>query len=135
MPRILFAALMTIALTATASAAQPAPPVQVSGQTSPWSVSKLIGVTVYNAQDEQVGEIVDLIMNPQARVTTAIVSVGGYLGVGDRLVQIPLEALRFPNYPTTTGSAASVADKKWFPDRAVLGVTKSTLLSMPPFQY
>lgn len=74
-------------------------------------------------------------MDPQARVTTAIVSVGGYLGVGDRLLQIPLEVLRFPNYPTTTGSAASIADKRWFPDRAVLSVTKSTLLSMPPFQY
>jgi sporulation protein YlmC with PRC-barrel domain len=107
----------------------------VSGQTSPWRISKLIGVTVYNAQDEKVGEIVDLIMDPQARITTAIVSVGGYLGVGDRLVQIPLEVLRFPNYPTTTGSAANSGEKKWFPDRAVLGVTKSILLSMPPFQY
>ena len=135
MPRTLFAALMTIALTAPAAAAQPTPPMQVSGQTSPWRVSKVIGVTVYNAQDEKVGQIIDLIMDPQARVTTAIVSVGGYLGAGDRLVQIPLEVLRFPNYPTTTGSAASVADKRWFPDRAVLGVTKSTLLSMPPFRY
>jgi sporulation protein YlmC with PRC-barrel domain len=134
MPRILFAALMTIALTATANAA-PAPPVQVSGQTSLWRISRVLGVTVYNVQDEKVGEIVDLIMDPRARVTTAIVSVGSYLGVGDRLVEIPLEVLRFPNYPTTTGSAANVADQRWFPDRAVLGVTKSTLLSMPPFQY
>ena len=54
-------------------------------------------------------------MDPQARVTTAIVSVGGYLGGGDRLVQFPLEVLRFPNYPSTTGSAVSRRRQAGFP--------------------
>ena len=134
MPRTLFAALVTLALTIPA-AAQSNLPLQVSGQTSPWRISKVIGVTIYNAQNEKIGTIADLIMDPHARVTTAIVSVGGYLGVGERLVQIPLEVLRFPNNPTTTGSGAGSFEKKWFPDKAVLNATKDTLLGMPAFIY
>jgi hypothetical protein len=134
MPRILVAALVTLALAAPA-AAQSNVPLQVSGQTSPWRLSKVIGVTVTNAQNEKIGTIVDLIMDPHARVTTAIVSVGGYLGVGERLVQIPLEVLRFPNNPVTTGSGSASFETKWFPDKAVLNATKDTLLGMPAFAY
>ena len=134
MPRTVFAVLVTLALTLPA-AAQSNVPMQVSGQTSPWRLSKVIGVTVYNAQNEKIGTVADLIMDPHARVTTAIVSVGGYLGVGERLVQIPLEVLRFPNHPVTTGSAAGSFEKKWFPDKAVLSTTKDILLGMPAFAY
>ncbi len=137
MPRILFAALMTIALTAPVAAQpnpQPPAPIQVSGQTIPWSLAKLIGTPVYNAQDEQIGKLADLIMDPRARVTSAIISVGGYLGGGDRLVSVPLEVLRFPNMASTTGSAGP-APVRWSPDKAVLAVTKGTLESMPPFHY
>ena len=134
MPRTLFAVLVTLAL-AIPAAAQSNMPLQVSGQTSPWRISKVIGVTGYNAQNEKIGTIADLIMDPHARVTTAIVSLGGYLGVGERLVQIPLEVLRFPNNPVTTGSGTGSFEKKWFPDKAVLNVTKDTLLGMPSFVY
>ena len=134
MARTLFAVLVTLAM-ASPVAAQSNMPLQVSGQTSPWRISKVIGVAVYNAQNEEIGTIADLIMDPQARVTTAIVSIGGYLGVGERLVQIPLEVLRFPNNPVTTGSGAGSFEKKWFPDKAVLNATKDVLLGMPPFMY
>jgi sporulation protein YlmC with PRC-barrel domain len=132
MSRLLFAAAIALVLTAPV-AAQSAMPQQVSGQTSPWRLSKVIGTAVYNAQNEQIGTIADLIMDPQSRVTTAIVSVGGYLGTGDRLVQVPLEVLRFRTEATTTGSAT--AEKSWFPDRAVLAVTKDTLMTMPAVHY
>jgi hypothetical protein len=107
---------------------------QVSGQTNPWSVAKLIGVPVFNAQDDQVGTIADLVMNNHGLVTNVIVSVGDYLGQGVRLVAVPLETIRFPKIPSTTGAAFSV-EQKWHPDRAVLNVTKSTLMQIPPFIY
>jgi sporulation protein YlmC with PRC-barrel domain len=132
MSRLLFAAAIALALTAPA-AAQSNMPHQVSGQTSPWRLSKLIGTAVYNGQNEQIGTISDLLMDPQSRVTTAIISVGGYLGTGDRLVQVPLEVLRFRTEPTTTGSARG--EKRWFPDHAILAVTKDTLMGMPAFRY
>jgi hypothetical protein len=143
MMRPVFAALIALTLATPAvaqaqgsrpqvSAPQVSPP-QVSGQTTPWSVAKVVGVMVYDPRDEAIGKIVDLIMDPHAIVTTAIVSVGEYLGTGDRLVAIPLETIRFPNNVTTTGSLT--AERKWAPDRAVLNTTKDVLLGMPPFNY
>jgi hypothetical protein len=98
----------------------------VSGQTTAWPVSKVIGVPVYNAQKEAIGKISDLLMDPQARVATAILSVGGYLGVGERLVQVPLDMLRFPKDVT----APSI-----YPATAVLNTSKETLAGMPEFKY
>jgi sporulation protein YlmC with PRC-barrel domain len=128
MARALVAALIALTL-ATPAASQS----QVSGQTTAWSASKVIGVTVYNPQNEEIGRIVDLILDPHAVVTSAIVSVGSYLGTSDRLVAIPLETIRFPNSPTTTGSLSP--ERKWAPDRAVLNTTKDILLGLAPFNY
>jgi sporulation protein YlmC with PRC-barrel domain len=137
MSRTLFAALIAAAM-ATPAAAQPnldTPPIQVSGQTSPWRVSKLVGVEVTNAQDQKIGTIDDLIMNPKGQVTSAIISVGGYLGLGDRKVEIPLEVLRFPHEPSTTGAATNMNEQRWYPDHAVLNMTKDALRSMPEFKF
>src|SRR3954451_3709344 len=107
MLRNLYAALLAVTLSVPATA-QPQSPtqLQVSGQTGRWLISKLIGTAVYNAQDEQIGTITDLIMDPQARVTSAIIEVGQYLGSGDRKVQIPLSTLRFPAGTTGSGSTS-----------------------------
>jgi hypothetical protein len=133
MVRPVFAALIALMLATPAVAQSQVPQPQVSGQTTPWSVAKVVGVMVYDPRDEQIGKIVDLIMDPHAVVTTAIVSVGKYLGTGDRLVAIPLETIRFPNTAAMTGSLT--AERKWAPDRAVLNTTKDILLGMPPFNY
>lgn len=80
--------------------------------------SKLIGAPVYNDQDERVGTIDDLIVSLDRKVTYAVVSVGGFLGIGKRLVAIPVEQLR-------TGK-----------DKVVLpGATKEALKALPEFQY
>jgi hypothetical protein len=123
--RALFIALALLALAnptkAQVTIAQP-----IAGQTNDWPVSKVIGVPVYNAQNQAIGQISDLLMDQQARVATAILSVGGYLGVGDRLVQVPLSLIRFPKDP----AAPSV-----YPEKAVLNTTKETLAGMPEFKY
>jgi len=118
--------LVVLALTLPA-AAQGTIPQPISGQTNLWPVTKIIGVTVYNGQNEAIGKIHDLLMDPQARVATAIVSVGGYIGVGDRLVMVPLDTIRFPKDPA--------APKAIYPEKAVLAVTKETLGGMAPFKY
>jgi hypothetical protein len=126
MIRTLLAAVLALSLTGPALAQS-----TVSGQTTPWRISKVIGTPIFNAQDEQIGTIADLYMDPQARVTTVIISVGSYLGSNDRLVAVALETIRFP--ASTTGSATN--QPRSFPDRAVLGVSKATLQSMPAFSY
>ena len=80
--------------------------------------SKLIGAPVYNEQEERIGSIDDLIISPDRSVSFAVVSVGGFLGLGGRLIAIPVEQLR---------------EEK---DRLILpGATKEALAKLPEFQY
>jgi len=56
-------------------------------------VSKLIGRTVYNDQAVSVGTVDDLIMTGDDHIVMAIVSVGGFLGLGSKLVAVPFHQL------------------------------------------
>ena len=56
--------------------------------------TKLLGRHVY-AGDSEVGKITDLLIDREhAAVTAAILSVGGVLGVGDKLVVIPIDQIK-----------------------------------------
>jgi sporulation protein YlmC with PRC-barrel domain len=55
--------------------------------------SKLIGMNVENEQGEKLGEIKDLVINPEkGSVSYAVLSSGGVLGVGEKLLAVPLTA-------------------------------------------
>lgn len=56
--------------------------------------SKIIGATVYNEQNEQVGTISDLFLSRQNQVAMAVVSVGSFLGIGGKLVSIPFDKIQ-----------------------------------------
>jgi hypothetical protein len=125
-----------------------------------WRSSKLIGVNVYNANNESLGEISELLTDSSGKIQAAVIGVGGFLGMGERNVAIPFEKLKFSNEPrssttasntssgarpsgsgtmapsTTTGSASSSSGShQWYPDHAVLNVTKDELKAMPEFKY
>ena len=60
------------------------------------SASKIIGNKVVNREGEQLGNIKDLMMDlDDAQIAYAVLSFGGFLGLGDKLFAIPLEALAF----------------------------------------
>jgi sporulation protein YlmC with PRC-barrel domain len=84
-----------------------------------WSAKKqILGKPVYNDKDEKVGDVDDLIIAPDSSVSYAIIGVGGFLGLGERQVAIPVS--RFKNSE----------------GRIVLpGATKDALQAMPSFQY
>jgi sporulation protein YlmC with PRC-barrel domain len=79
--------------------------------------SKLIGATVKNKAGDSIGEISDLVVSPGANVTTAVVAVGGVLGIGDKKIGVPYKSF-------------SVA-----PDGKTLylDMTADQLKSMPPY--
>ena len=56
--------------------------------------SRIVGSPVYNEHDDGVGTVDDIIVS-EGKPTLAILSVGGFLGVGDRLVEVPFARLRF----------------------------------------
>ena len=59
-----------------------------------YRTSKVVGSTVVNESNETVGTIDDLIVTPNERVPFAVLSVGGFLGIGSKYVVVPYSALK-----------------------------------------
>lgn len=63
---------------------------------SAWRASEVIGTTVKNAADENIGEVQDLVIDfKSGDLLAVIVSSGGFLGVADTLSAVPSSALRY----------------------------------------
>lgn len=140
-PIIVAAALLaTPALAQTTTAPQPGAPAATNQTmnkpaTGQWRASKLIGVDVYNNQNEKIGEIDELIMTSNGQIAGAVIGVGGFLGMGERNVMVPLSQLRFVNEGTSTTGAARDGERRWYPERAVMNTNKDQLTGMPEFKY
>jgi sporulation protein YlmC with PRC-barrel domain len=79
---------------------KPSAPTELTGQRMPggkaplFKASKLIGYSVKNKQGEEVGEIEEVVINSQdGRIAYAVLSFGGFLGMGDKLFAIPWKSL------------------------------------------
>jgi sporulation protein YlmC with PRC-barrel domain len=77
--------------------AQASAPEMTPGQRHDWErshrLSKIIGSDVRTRSGEKIGDIRDLMMDDHGSIKLAIVSTGGFLGVGDRLHAVPWDAL------------------------------------------
>lgn len=82
----------------------------------------IVGLSIINGQNETVGEIHDVLIS-QGTVGGYIVSVGGFLGVGERYVVVP---------PAAVQIAYSENDKKW---SAKMDIVRSALRETTPFKY
>ena len=84
-----------------------------------WSAKKqILGKGVYNDTGDKVGEINDLIVTPTKAVSYAIVGVGGFLGMGEHEIAVPVGKLKQEQ------------------DKIVLhGATKDALKAAPKFEY
>ena len=122
-----------------------------------WRASKMVGLNVYNDKNESVGSINDLLTDKNGKIVAVVIGVGGFLGVGEHLVAVPFEKVKFSSEPvaytgtstapakpggagtTTTGAAttSTTASKPnpWYPDHAVFNATKDELKAMPEFKY
>ena len=67
---------------------------QMPGKTLLLKASKLIGYSVKNKQGEEIGAIEEIVINSQdGRIEYAVLSFGGFLGMGDKLFAIPWKSL------------------------------------------
>jgi sporulation protein YlmC with PRC-barrel domain len=85
---------------------------------SGYRASKVIDKSVVNDANETVGKVDDIIISPDGNGAFAIVSVGGFLGMGNKLVAVPY------------GDIKVSGDKLTLP-----GATKDSLKSLPEFKY
>jgi sporulation protein YlmC with PRC-barrel domain len=90
---------------------------------SQMAVSKLTGTDVRNAAGDNLGDINDVIVDKAGVPTVAVIGVGGFLGIGEKNVGVPFQALQFP---TSTETNMRVAR---------LDVTKEALKAAPTFVY
>jgi sporulation protein YlmC with PRC-barrel domain len=145
---------------ATTAASPPAAATQSSASSTSfhgdWRASKVVGLNVYNEKNENVGSINDLLMDKSGGIKAAVISVGGFLGMGARLVAVPFDKVKFVTEPvaytgmagapnaggarpqnTTTGSTAPQPAKAnpWYPDHAMINGTAEELKAMPEFKY
>lgn len=59
-----------------------------------WRASQLVGATVHNDQGETVGTVNDILVSGDGTIKNAVLSVGGFLGIGNKLVEVPFDQLK-----------------------------------------
>ena len=68
--------------------------VDVTGIADGYRASKLIGTPVRNDNKDAIGKLDDLLVSKNDRVLFAVLSVGGFLGMGDKLVVVPYNSIQ-----------------------------------------
>jgi sporulation protein YlmC with PRC-barrel domain len=64
-----------------------------------WRTSKVVGLNVYNDNNESIGSINDLLTDRNGNIKAAVIGVGGFLGIGTHLVAVPFDKIKFVNEP------------------------------------
>lgn len=86
-----------------------------------WLASNLIGQSVYNAQDEMVGDINDLVTDRNGKIVAVLIGSGGFLGLGEKDV-----AMRFEDLKLARDENDSI--------KIVADLTKETLAAAPDYE-
>lgn len=71
-----------------------------------WRASELIGKDVYGSNNEDIGEVNDVLIGQNGQIRGVIVGVGGFLGLGETNVALPMQAFQFRNRDATRTAGA-----------------------------
>jgi len=93
--------------------------IQVQDEAQFLADEEVIGKDVVNVMDEKVGTIADLVMDQEQKLVGVVLSVGGFLGIGEKWVAIPVDQIDFP------------IDEQ--PARLLVAVTEEQLKNAPDF--
>lgn len=83
-----------------------------------YRTSKVVGSAIVNEANEKIGTVDDLIVTMDGTVPYAVISVGGFLGVGTKYVVVPANLLVVQNDQMT-----------------LTGASKDWLKALPEFNY
>jgi len=72
-----------------------------------WRSSKLIGVNIYNEQNEKLGDINEIILDKEGKVLGYVIGVGGFLGVGEHDILVEPSKIKFVNEPARSASTTN----------------------------
>jgi sporulation protein YlmC with PRC-barrel domain len=108
------------------TATQPVPkdgPNFIQVQSTDMLSSNVVGLDIFNSQNDDIGKVQDIAFDASKRVTGYILSVGGFLGVGTHYVAVNPDSLMV---------AYDAQNKVW---KATMNATKDQLKSAPEFKY
>jgi sporulation protein YlmC with PRC-barrel domain len=139
---------------ATSSTATSATKLMLKGN---WRASKLMGLDVYNENNEKLGDVNEIILDKSGKVAAVVIGIGGFLGVGEHDIAVSMDKLKFVEGPvrtstttttreTTTGATTTAPanstkttrttdSNDWVPDHAMMSGTKEQLKALPQFKY
>lgn len=133
MAKLTYAALLFALATSAASAQAPQSlPQAAPGGPSTQIMTSLPGEamtvthwykqSVYDPGENKIGEIMDVLVDKQGKIVALMVGVGGFLGMGEKDVAIPFNAVQFKTKD----------NNKWWP---VINATKDALKAAPGYKY
>ncbi len=85
--------------------------------------SKVVGLNIYNDKNQDIGQIKDLALNQNGQTQAYVLSVGGFLGIGEHYVA---------SSPSAVKVTYNNSDKKW---HASMNATTDQLKAAPEFKY
>ena len=141
----LVALVIAIAPAFSQSSSPPGSQRAMTLQPHQWRASKLIDVDVYNAENEKLGEINEILIDQNGQVE-AVIGIGGLLGIAERNVVIPFKELEWRYGPpegsatpttsdTTAGRQTVDNTRRGYPDFVVLRRSKADLQNAPRITY
>ena len=126
-----------------------------------WRAAKLVGVTVVGSDNKKLGKISDVLIDHNGAAQVVVISAGGFLGVGGKVVGVPFKEMKWHTEGRTvqistappsggngagggsagTGVATAKTDpaateaSQGYPDVAQLDMTEAQLKQAPDFKY
>lgn len=96
--------------------------------------TKLDGVNVYNDQNERIGDIKEVLLDKQGKARAVVIGVGGFLGIGERDVAVPFEALQWQMTADTraTTAPATTTPPATTTGQSTTGQATTTAPATPP---
>jgi sporulation protein YlmC with PRC-barrel domain len=85
------------------------------------AVSNWYDQNVYDPNENKIGEVKDMLLDREGKVQAVIISVGGFLGMGEKDVAVPFDAV-----------GATQRDNKWW---LSMNASKDELRTAPGFRY
>jgi sporulation protein YlmC with PRC-barrel domain len=134
-------------------------------KTDQWRASKLVGVNVYNQNNDKIGDIREVIVDKTGKADAVVIGVGGFLGIGQKDVAVAFSDLKWSDQPagnnnnartpdnsnrsaasnsagtnsagTNSAASNSAASNKnrAYPDHAILNLSRDELKNAPDFKY
>ncbi len=69
------------------------------GWNRPYAASEIVGTEVKNDQGELLGKVKDLVFDGEGRISFAVLGYGGFLGISQNLVAVPITSLSYVQEP------------------------------------